>query len=117
MADPFRAIAHRERVRAFVALTLLAALLCGFIYLQFGGGAVASGRVMKAEVLRLGTYPTGSVKGANLPIITVRLPDGSVRDVKTTRADVSDCKQGDFISVLQRGDGLQAGQRGCTKAR
>jgi hypothetical protein len=96
---------------------LLAMLLGGFTYLQFGGGGVASGRVVQAEVLRLGTYPTGSVKGANLPIITVRLPDGSVSDVKTTRADVSGCKLGDFISILRRGDGLQVGQRGCTKKR
>jgi hypothetical protein len=96
---------------------LLAVVLGGFTYLQFGGGKVASGRLEKAEVLRLGTYPTGSVKGANLPIITVRLPDGSEWDVKTTRAEVSGCELGDFISVLRRGDGLQVGQRGCTKKR
>lgn len=68
---------------------------------------------MKAEVLRLGMHPVGGVAGGDLPILAVRLPDGSVRDVEATWADVNDCKPGRWISLLQHGIAVQIGQPGC----
>ena len=68
---------------------------------------------MKAEVLRLGTYPVGGVAAEDLPILTVRLHDGSIREVQAAWADVDDCKPGRSISLLQHESALQVGQRGC----
>ena len=91
-------------------------ILTGFViligYLEFGT-VITGGREVKAEVLRLGTRPTGSVGGANLPVLTVRMPDGSIRQVKATWADVNDCKPGRSISILQQGNALVVGRPGC----
>ena len=94
------------------ALVLLAALVFAISYLDFGL-AVTEGHAVKAEVLRLGTRPAARVSGGDLPILTVRLPDGSIRDVQATWADVNGCKAGRSISLLQRGNALQVGQPGC----
>jgi hypothetical protein len=100
---------HIVKAGVFV---LGAALLCAVSFLRFST-VVTSGRVVKAEVLRLGTYPAGRVAGGDLPIFTVRLPDGSIRDVQATWADVNGCKPGRWISLLQDGLALQVGQPGC----
>src|SRR4051812_27726800 len=116
MTDPFRTAALRGRVIAAGALLLLAALIFAVSYLDFGT-ALTDGHVVKAEVLRLGTRPAARVAGGDLPILTVQLPDGSVRDVQATWADVNVCKPGRLISLLQQGDALQVGQPGCISAR
>ena len=113
MADPFRTLALRSRVMKAGALVLLAIFLGAIAYLQFGS-VVTEGRDVKAEVLRLGTYPVAGVAGGNLPIVTVRLPDGSIREVRATWADVNDCMPGRWISLVQRGTALQVGQPGCS---
>ena len=115
MTDPFRTAALRGRIIAAGAFVLLAALIFVVSYLDFGT-AVTDGQVVKAEVLRLGTHPAARVAGGDLPILTVRLPDGSVRDVQGTWADVNGCKPGQSISLLQQGDALQVGQPGCISA-
>ena len=97
------------------ALVVLAALLGAISYLEFST-VVTNGRVVKAEVLRLGTRPAARVAGGDLPIVTVRLPDGSIRDVQATWADVNDCKPGRWISLVQHGTAAQVGQPGCNAA-
>ena len=94
------------------ALALVAAFLFAVWRLQFGT-VVTDGRVVKAEVLRLGMHPVAGVSGGDLPILTVRLPDGSIRDVEATWTDVNDCKPGRWISLVQQGIALQVGQPGC----
>ena len=81
-------------------------------YLKFGT-VITDGRAVEAEVLRLGTQPTGSVAGADLPVLTVRMPDGSVRQVQATWADVNACKPGRSISILQQGTAVLVGRPGC----
>jgi hypothetical protein len=114
MADPFRTVAFRERIIKVGALVLLAGLLVAFSYFKFGT-VVTDGRSVNAEVLRLETHPASRVAGGDLPIVTVQLPDGSVREVQATWADVTGCQPGRWISLLQRGTALQVGQPGCKK--
>ena len=93
-------------------MVLLAGMLCAIAYLEFGS-VVTNGRVVRAEVLRLGARPAARVAGGSLPIVTVRLPDGSIRDVQATWADVKDCKPGRWLSLVQQGTALQVGRPGC----
>ena len=94
------------------ASILLAALLLAIGYIEFGI-AITDGKVVKAKVLRLGTHPVAGSAGGNLPIVTVRLPDGSVRQVKATWADVDNCKPSRWLSLLKYGTALQIAQPGC----
>jgi carbonic anhydrase/acetyltransferase-like protein (isoleucine patch superfamily) len=98
------------------ALVALAALVGAISYLRFGA-IVTNGHVVEAEVLYLGTRSAARVAGGDLPIVTVRLPDGSVREVQATWADVDDCKAGRWISLLQDGTALQVAQPGCKSER
>jgi hypothetical protein len=115
MADPFRTAALRGRIMGGGAFVLVAALVVGVSYLQFGM-PISHGHEVQAKVLRLGTRPAARVAGGDLPILTVRLPDGAVRDVQATWADVGGCKTGRSISLLQQGEALQVGRPGCVIA-
>ena len=112
MVDPFKTAAIQERIKKMGALVLLVAFLCAFYYLKFGT-LVTEGRTVKAEVLRIGTYPAARVAGGDLPILSVRLPDGSIRDVRATWPDVNSCTPGRSISIVQQGTALQVGVPGC----
>jgi hypothetical protein len=115
MTDPFRTAALRGRVIAAGALVLVAALIFAASYLDFGM-PITNGRELQAEVLRVGTHPAARVAGGDLPILTVRLPDGTVRDVQASWADIGGCETGRSISLLQQGDALQVGRPGCAIA-
>jgi hypothetical protein len=112
MSDAFRAVVLRERITKAGALLALVGIVGSIAYLEFGT-VVTNGRVVKAEVLRVGTRAAARTAGGDLPIVTVRLPDGSVRQVQATWADVHDCKPGRPISLLQHGPALQIGRPGC----
>ena len=78
---------------------------------------ITKGKPVRAEVLRDGMRPAGGVAGGDLPILTVRLPNGSVRDVQVTWADMDGCKTARSISLLQQGNALQVGPpRLCHRA-
>ena len=115
MADPFRTVAFRGLVTKTAVLVLLAALASAVAYLRFGT-VVYNGQVVKGEVVRFGTRAAARAAGGDLPILTVRLPDGSIREVEATWADVNDCKPGRSISLIQRGVALQIGRPGCSMA-
>jgi poly(3-hydroxybutyrate) depolymerase len=112
MTDPFRSLALQGRIKAGGALILVAALIFAVSYLRVGT-VVTDGQAVKAEVLGLGTYPAARVAGGDLPILTVQLPDGSVRDVQATWADVNRCRTGSSISLLQRRSALRVARPGC----
>lgn len=112
MIDPFQGAAIQERIAKVVALALLLALLCAIYFLQFST-VVAEGRPVKAEVLHIGTYPAGRAAGGDLPILSVRLPDGSVRAVRATWPDVNNCTPGRWISIVVHGTAVQVGVPGC----
>jgi hypothetical protein len=115
MTHPFRLVVLRGRIIAAGALVLVAALIAAVSYLDFGM-PITRGHEVQAEVLRVGTHPAARVAGGDLPILTVRLRDGAVRDVQATWADVGACKTGRSISLLQQGDALQVGRPGCVIA-
>jgi len=115
MTEAYRTVAVRQRITKAGALVVLLGFVIAISYLEFST-VVPKGRIVKAEVLRLGTRPVARVAGGDLPIITVRLPDGSVREVQATWADVNNCEAGRFISLVQQGTALQVGRPGCNNA-
>ena len=111
MIDPFQADARRERITQAVGLVLLIALLCA-LALFWVRTDVSNGRVVEATVVRLGNYPDPLGTGDS-PILTVRLPDGSIRQLRASWPAVDRCAPGSKVSILQRGTALKVGYRGC----
>lgn len=114
MVDPFRTSSTRERIAQAVGLFLLIAFTCVVSYLMVRPD-LTQGRLVRAQIVRVGMYSVGEGMGGELPILTVRLPDGSIRQVKSSWAAVNDCLPGRWISLLQRGSALQVGLPGCKK--
>lgn len=114
MADPFRTFAIRERTAYVVGLCLLIAFTTVVSYLWVRP-YVTNGQIVRAEVVRIGMYSVSDSMGGDLPILTVKLPDGSIREVTSSWAAVNDCMPGRRISLLQRGTVLQIGPPGCKK--
>ena len=115
MVDPFKAAARRDRIAQAVLLLMILAILGAFILFSNLNDA-SSGKEVVAVVTRLGTYPEPLGTG-DLPILTVRLPDGSVRQVRTTWSAAGRCVPGRKVSLLQRGTVLEVGLRGCLTKR
>ena len=114
MADPFQAVARRERIAKAGWIALLIALLCA-VFLSWFLGDVSKGHEVKATILRVGTYadPLGT---GDSPVLTVQLPDGSVREVPTSWRAANGCAPGRAVSLLERGTALQVSLRGCRAA-
>ena len=83
-------------------------------FLQFGT-VMIGGTLVRAEILRLGRRPVAGVAGGNLPVVTVRMADGTVRQVQATWADVEDCVPGRWLSLVKSGAALQFGRPGCNE--
>jgi|SRR6185437_1282964 len=112
MMDRFRAAAIRERItQASWGFAVLGLFLFAFYYFLMRTD-VSDGRPVNAEVLHVGTYPDPLGTG-DLPILTVRLPDGTTRVVKAPGSAASNCMPGRYVSLLKRGTALQVGLRGC----
>ncbi|QIL02820.1 hypothetical protein G7078_08510 [Sphingomonas sinipercae] len=112
MADPFRIDDLRTYIKKAGALALLVGLIFAIGYLQFGAVPV-SGRDVTGEVLRVGTRPAAGSAGGTLPILTVRLPDDSIRQVLATWADVNDCTPGRKVFLVQSKRTVTVGTPGC----
>jgi hypothetical protein len=115
MVDPLETFIIEDRIKQASGLVLLLLAACALAYLKFST-VVTNGGVVKAEVLHVGMYPAGRLAGGDLPILTVRLPDGSTRVVRATWQDVDHCAPGRWISLLQNGTALQVGVPGCNAA-
>ena len=112
-ADPFRAEALREYMtHARGALLLLAFL--GLLAVVAIRTTFSKERPVEGVVIRSGTYP---YETGDMPILTVRLDDGSTRQVLTSWAAVSACQKGSGISLLQQGGRLRVAVRGCYPKR
>jgi len=110
-ADPFQAEALRERLTRARGLLLLFAYM-GVLLLLVLSTDFRHEREIEAIVVRLGTYPDPLETG-DLPILTVRLPDGSIRQLRTSWPAVNRCETGSSITLLQLGSRLRVGLRGC----
>ena len=114
MADPLRDIIRRERALRVVALVLLVAIALLVALLEYWPPTyVSDGQPVEATVVRFGTYPVSEYRGGDLPILTVRLPDGSIRQVRGSWATAGKCRPGERVTLLQRGAALQIGLSGC----
>ena len=80
MADPFRSLVTRDRIVAAIALCLLLGLTVAVSALAVWPPNT-EGELINAEVVRLSTYPAPEGMGGDLPILTVRLPDRSMRQI------------------------------------
>jgi hypothetical protein len=109
MADVFLEQIRRERLHAAGWLVVLLIFLA---VLAFGLSRMLNpeGRLVEGQVERFGTRATDI---GDLPVVTVRLPDGSIRQVETSRALVKGCSRGDRIELVQRGTALRVGIRAC----
>src|SRR5262245_51666974 len=98
MVDPFQVIARREYIAKAAWLVLLIVSLClaTFAWVR---ADVSDGPEVRAVVERLGTYPHPLGTG-DRPILTVRLPDGSIRQVRASWKAVNGCGPGSRVSLL-----------------
>jgi hypothetical protein len=110
-ADPFQAEAFWERLTRARGLLLLFAYM-GALLLLVVSTDFRHERDVEAIVVRLGTYPDPLATG-DLPIVTVRLPDGSIRQLRASWPAVNRCGPGSSISLLQLGRRLRVGLGGC----
>ena len=83
MSDPLEIFVIEDRIKQAIGLVLLLVAACAVASLTFST-VVTSGTSVKAQVLHLGMYSAGRVAGGDLPILTVRLPDGSIRVLRAT---------------------------------
>jgi hypothetical protein len=111
MADPFKAAIRHERLTKVSGLILLTILLCALFYFWVRTD-ISDGREVDAVIVRLGSYPEPLGTG-DAPILTVQLPDGSIREVRTSWSAVNRCVPGRRVSLLQKGTALQVALRGC----
>ena len=112
-ADPFLAEALRERLRRARGLLLLLAYM-GVLLLLVVCTEFRRERAVEAIVVRLGTHPLAT---GDSPIVTVRLPDGSIRQLGASWSAVNRCTPGSSIALLQLGRRLRVGPGGCHPKR
>src|SRR5436305_800172 len=118
MVNSLKKIAFRERVRQAVGVGLIVALaLLGALSVFWPRTYVIDGRLVDGTVIRIGSYPTAGAYGGELPILTVRLPNGSIRQVKASWATAGDCLPGSQVPLVQRGTALQVGLQGCREGK
>ena len=116
MADPLRSLIARERARQAIwpGLLLILAIVATSAFF-WPVNYVTDGRVVEATVVRTSTYPAGEARGGDLPILTVRLPDGTIRQVTASWSTAGECLPGSKVPLVQRGTALQVTLRGCRK--
>ena len=102
---PFVVAERFKTLLLIIALIALSFLLAGLVYLwRYPEGRLVEGRVEEFGLIARKWGPT--------PLITVRLADGTRRQVLAQR-QFNKCRQGDKIALIQRGDVLNVGVRGC----
>jgi hypothetical protein len=114
MVDSSRTIIIRERVHHLIGLGLLviAAFLAALLAF-WPPTYVTDGQLVQATVVRIWMHSTGEGSGGDLPILAVRLPDGSIRQVPASWATAGNCLPGSQVGLRQHGSALQVGLRGC----
>ena len=106
--DPFRQ-SWSQRLAPSWKLAVLAALLIGMVAVAARTLTAASTRV-DARVIGFGSYAT---EEGNLPILQVRLGDGTNQQVRVRRSDVGACRVGSAVHLMRRGSLLTLAPGGC----
>ena len=115
MTDPFRAAARRERFTQVVWLVVSLAFLCLLLF-AWSRANLTDGREVTALVIKVGTYPDPLGTGDS-PLLTVRLSDGSIRQLPSSWEKASGCVTGSRVSLVERGIALKVGLLGCSASR
>ena len=101
--------AVRERLTASLwifALVALIAIISAVASIEWN----PSGRLVEAHVEQFGVRADHY---GFQPLLTVRLADGSKRQLLASRLDKGVCRRGDKVALVQRGSALTVGVRGC----
>jgi hypothetical protein len=110
--DPFRDLSLRDRRTKLLGMAALvgsiALIVAGYQHLMSGPQEVLVG-----QVLRFGRY---AHEGGDWPLLLVRLPDGSEREIYVRRDVVLDCRVGDKVSLIRINNYLRVTPDGCAKA-
>ena len=108
MADPLKELGWRERLTAGLWLLMLIAFLAT-ISIMFGRSRNTEGKLIEGRVESFGV----PVNKWGDMVVTVRLANGSVREVLTKWELVKACERGDRIALVQRGLALNVGVMAC----
>ena len=65
---------------------------------------------VEGQLIRFGSYAT---EEGDMPILVVRLGDGTVRQVRVWRSDVRSCQVGGTVQLLRRGSFHRLRPGGC----
>jgi hypothetical protein len=113
MADPFRAEARREKAIQVGGALLLICLLGALVWI-FGVYMSAPMERSGGTVVRVGSFPS---EFGDLPVLTVKMDDGAVRQIKTSRRSAVHCIVGSRVELVERGSSLSVGAKGCSSTR
>ena len=113
-SDPFQWESSRERLAGIAIVSLLFALVVAVLLLEYSY-VFHPAEPFDATVLNVSTLPDKYVGDA--PILTVRLKDGSIRQVITSWNSVKWCTPGSTVSLVANGAGFRVGLRGCARRR
>jgi hypothetical protein len=114
MADPAHTFVIQERITGALWLSFLIVSVAAISYLAVRPYN-SHGAPIEAQVVRVGSYAAPGSMGGDLPILIVRLPNGSIGQVTSSWEVVDDCMPGRWITLLQRGSALRIGPPGCRK--
>lgn len=106
--DPFRQT-WSQRLAASWRLAALAAVLMAVVAVAARTLTAASTRV-EARLVRFGSYATDA---GSLPLLIVRLSDGTDQQVRVRRSDVRACRVDSTIHLMRRGSLLTLAPGGC----
>lgn len=112
-SDPFRSAIVRDRLIK-VGGSLLLLSFFAILILIASRNDFRHAAPVDAVVVRLGTQPDDI---GEIPILTVRLGDGSIRQFRTSWAAVKWCDPGSRVSLLKRRNNLQVALKGCQRPR
>src|SRR5688500_12054952 len=108
MKDPFKELNRTERLKAGLWLLILIAFLATIAFV-FSRARNPPGILVEGRIQSFGV-PVNEYGDMG---VTVRLANGSVREVLTKWVLVKGCERGDRIALVQRGTALSVDFTGC----
>jgi hypothetical protein len=113
-SDPFRFESSREWLTTAGVVLSLLAIVVAALFSEYSY-VFRSAQPFDAVVTKVGMRPAGYEGDA--PILTVRLKNGSIRQVMAPWSAVKWCEPGSTVSLIENGRGYRVGLRGCSRHR